>query len=237
MLISLPLLLLPLATLPMKSAFAETVGIERALELLAKSVAVDGKCKVLSAAERDELSRYASRAEISGAEKTSVEHTRAALETGKRAGLATVCNNQSRADVKDTLEAAREAIKTVAQNDTLTVPDTKVTSQKPVINGQKPTSVAISTNPGKPAAPNKLSAYSRVTEAYFLERRCSYLTRQQIMSFYKAVVRNHLAAIARFGKAAVSSARRSAEVNANSQSCNGAGEARVKAGYAEMASR
>jgi hypothetical protein len=230
MLISLPLLLLPLAASPVKSAFAETVGIERALELLAKSVAVDGKCNVLSAAERDELSRYASRAEISGAEKTSVEHTRAALETGKRAGLATVCNAQAKADVKDTLGAAREAIKTVAQNDVGVVPDTKVTSQKP-------TNAAIATNPGKPAAPNKLSTYSRVTEAYFLERRCSYLSRQQIMSFYKAVVRNHLAAIAQFGKAAVSSARRSAEINANSQSCNGAGEARVKAGYAEMASR
>ena len=63
-LITLPLLALPLAALAPKPALAETVGFERALELLAKSVVVDNKCNVLTVSERDELSNYSSGTEI-----------------------------------------------------------------------------------------------------------------------------------------------------------------------------
>jgi hypothetical protein len=56
-------------------------------------------------------------------------------------------------------------------------------------------------------------------------------------SFYKAVVRNHRAVIAEFGKSAVAKVMRSAEARSNYQNCNGAGEARVKAGFGEVASR
>jgi hypothetical protein len=76
-----------------------------------------------------------------------------------------------------------------------------------------------------------------VTQAYFLERKCSYLSKREIMSFYKAVLRNHRAAISQFGKASVSGARRIAEAQANAQRCNSAGEARIRAGYSEVASR
>jgi hypothetical protein len=225
--ISLPLLLLPIGTLPVKSALAETVGIDRALELLAKTAAVDRKCNVLSARERDELSNYTSRAEISGAEKTSVANTRAALAAGQSAGLATTCDARASADVRDTLIAARDAIRAVAEN----APEAAVAREKPV-------SVKVSPVKTKKADKSgKLSAYTRVTQAYFLERKCTYLSKREIMSFYKAVLRNHRAAISKFGKASVSGAKRIAEAQANAQRCNSAGEARIRAGYSEVASR
>lgn len=68
-LITLPILALPLASLGVKPALAETVGLERALELLAKSVVVDNRCNVLTVSERDELSNYVARAEVAAAEK------------------------------------------------------------------------------------------------------------------------------------------------------------------------
>jgi hypothetical protein len=231
--ISLPLLLLPLSILPVKSALAETVGVGRALELLAKSTAIDTKCNVLSTAEREELSSYTSRAEIAGAEKTSVESTRAALASGRKAGFSTICSPQASADVKDTLNAARDAISAVAQNDATMQPN----PEKPRIIAKKTASLAAAPAVKKPQAIGKLSAYTRVTEAYFLERKCTYLSKGQIMSFYKAVLRNHRAAISQFGKASVSSAKKIAEANANAQSCNGAGEALVQAGFSEIASR
>ena len=232
--ISLPLLLLPLSALPLKSAVAETVGIDRALELLAKSTAVDRKCNVLSARERDELSNYTSRAEISGAEKTSVANTRAALAAGQSAGLATTCDTQASADVRDTLSAARDAIRAVAQ----TTPEPAVSPEKPVARVKKPVSAEVSVvEIKKSGKSDKLSAYTRVTQAYFLERKCTYLSKREIMSFYKAVLRNHRAAISQFGKASVSGARRIAEAQASAQRCNSAGEARIRAGYSEVASR
>jgi hypothetical protein len=230
MLISLPLLAVPFLALPLKSAIAETVGVERAIELLSKSAAVDAKCKVLNSAERDELSRYTSRAEVSGAEKTSVESTRAALAAGKKAGQATACGALASADVKDTLAAAREAIKAV----TMRAAPAKPTVAVAAAAEAKPGKEAVSK---KPAPGGELSNYSRVTQAYYLERRCTYLSKSQINAFYKAVLKTHLAAISTFGKSAVSSVKRAAEAQATALSCNGAGEALVRASYAEMAAR
>src|SRR5688572_10302041 len=108
--ITLPLLALPLATLASKPALAETVGLERALELLAKSVVVDNKCNVLTMSERDELSTYVARAEVAAAEKTTVAVTRSALSAGQSQGRAEICGEEASQEVKETLTAARDAI-------------------------------------------------------------------------------------------------------------------------------
>jgi DNA primase catalytic subunit len=217
--ISLPLFIASIAMAPIKPALAETVGIERALELLAKSTVVDAKCHVLSAAEREELSRYVSRAEVSAAEKTTLEITRSSLATGRKAGQAMTCGAVASADVRDTLRAAREAIKSLSKND-------KIAATSPVLQDQP-----------QPAIKGKLSNYARITEAYFLERRCTYLSDRQISEFYKAVLRNHRAAMAQFGRSAVYQARKTAESRADGQKCNATGRARVAASYAEIASR
>ena len=215
--ITLPFLALPLAAISAKPALAETVGFERALELLAKSVVVDNKCNVLTVSERDELSNYVAKAEVAAAEKTTVEVTRSALSAGQSQDRTETCGEVASQEVKETLTAAREAINAAEQD---------------------------ASSPAEPAralatiAPRGgLSVYGRIIETYYLERRCTFLSRRKMNSFYKAVVRSHRAAISEFGKSAVSKTMKSAEARSNYQSCNGVGEARVKAGFAEVASR
>jgi hypothetical protein len=216
-LITLPILALPLTALATKPAFAETVGIEHALELLAKSTVVDGKCNILTVSERDELSTYVAKAEVAAAEKTTLEVTLSALSAGKKQGQMAPCGSEASAEVKETLSAAREAIRSVTREEG--------TTAEPAFSAQAA------------ASKGSLSAYGRIIETYFLERRCTYLSRRKMNSFYKAVVRRHQAVISEFGKAAVSKVMKSAEVRSNYQSCNGVGEARVKTGFAEIASR
>jgi hypothetical protein len=216
-LIAIPLLALPLTALSPNSALAETVGIERALELLAKSAVVDRKCNVLTVSERDELSSYVAKAEVAAVEKTTLEDTRSALSNGRSQGQAAPCGTEASHEVRETLNAARDAINAAANEESSA---TKATAavQAPVSKGA-------------------LSTYGRIIEAYFLERRCTYLSRRKMNSFYKAVVKMHRAVISEFGKAAISKVMRSAEARSNYQRCNGAGEARVRAGLAEIASR
>lgn len=216
-LITLPLLALPLAALAPKPALAETVGFERALELLAKSVVVDNKCNVLTVSERDELSNYVAKAEVAAAEKTTVDVTRSALSAGQSQGRAATCGEVASQEVRETLTAARDAINAAEQNNS--------SAADPAL------AVAA------PAPRGGLSVYGRIIETYYLERRCTFLSRRKMNSFYKAVVRSHQAAISEFGKSAVSKVMKSAEARSNYQNCNGVGEARVNAGLAEVASR
>ena len=114
-LITLPILALPLAALATKPAVAKTVGIERALELLAKSTVVDNKCNILTVSERDELSTYVAKAEVAAAEKTTLDVTRSALSAGKKQGQAASCGTEASYEVKQILVAAREAINAATQ--------------------------------------------------------------------------------------------------------------------------
>lgn len=221
-LISLPILALPLAALATKPAQAETVGIERALELLAKSAVVDSKCNVLTVSERDELSTYVAKAEIVAVEKTTLDVTRSALSSGKKQGQEASCGTEASGEVRQTLVAAREAINAAAQEE----------SEPP----EAVAAVAVVRAPA-PAVKSTLSAFEEVIEVYFLERRCTYLSKRKINSFYKAVVRNHYFAVAEFGKPAVSKVMKAAEARSNYQRCDGVGKARVKAGFAQVASR
>ena len=215
-LITLPLLALPLAALASKPAVAETVGLERALELLAKSVVVDGKCNVLTVSERDELSSYVAKAEVAAAEKTTVAVTRSALSAGQSQGRAETCGEEASQEVKATLTAARDAISAAEQDD----------------GSASEPARTVST----PAPRGGLSVYGRIIETYYLERRCTFLSKRKMNSFYKAVVRIHKAVVSEFGKSAVSKVMKSAEARSNYQRCNEVGEARVKAGFAEVAS-
>ncbi len=214
-LITLPLLALPLAALGAKPALAETVGFERALELLAKSVVVDNKCNVLTVSERDELSNYVAKAEVAAAERTTVAVTRSALSAGQSQGRAETCGEEASREVKQTLTAARDAINAAEQDDG---------------SASEPTQTVAT-----PAPRGSLSAYGRIIETYYVERRCTFLSRRKMNSFYKSVVRIHQAVVSEFGKPAVSKVMKSAEARSNYQRCNGAGEARVKAGSAQVA--
>jgi hypothetical protein len=171
----------------------------------------------LTMSGRDELSNYVAKAEVAAAERTTVDVTRSALSAGQSQGRAETCGAAASLEVKETLTAAREAINAAEQDDG--------SASEPV------RTVAA------PAPRGGLSVYGRIIETYYLERRCTFLSRRKMNSFYKAVVRSHQAAISAFGKSAVSKIMKSAETRSNYQSCNGAGEARVIAGLAEVASR
>jgi hypothetical protein len=216
-LITLPLLALPLAAMASKPVLAGTVGFERALELLAKSVVVDNKCNVLTVSERDELSNYVAKAEVAAAERATIAVTRSALAAGQSQGRAETCGEEASQEVKATLTAARDAINAAEQDDGSAF--------------EPPRTAATPVSPR-----GGLSAYDRIIETYYLERRCTFLSRRKMNSFYKAVVRTHRAAISEFGKPAVSKVMKSAEARSNYQRCNGEGEARVKAGFAAVAS-
>ena len=217
LLITLPVMALPLAALSPKPALAETVGIERALELLAKSTVVDRKCSILTMPERDELSIYSAKAEVAAAEKTTLQVTRSALAAGKSQGQAAVCGTEASREVRETLVAARNAVSGAE----------KVESpvKTPILASRAPVAGA------------SLSTFGRTIEIYYLERRCAYLSKREINTFYKAMVRGHRAVVAKFGKAAVWKVMKSAESRANHQRCNDEGEARVLSGFAEIASR
>ncbi len=218
-LITLPVMVLPLALAASEPVFAESVGIERALELLAKSKVANGKCAVLSMSESDELSGYVARAEVAAVEKTSLDATRSALNAGKAQGRAAPCGVEISREVRDTLVAAREAIKT-ADNTA-----GKASAEEPLVVAQA-------------AVPRiSLSTYNRIIETYFVERRCAYLSKRKMDAFYKAVMRGHQAVVSEFGKAMVSKIMKSAEARSNYQNCDGTGEARVKAGFDAVASR
>ena len=216
-LITLPILALPLAALASNPTLAETVGLERALELLAKSVVVDGKCNVLTVSERDELSNYVAKAEVAAAEKTTVNVTRSALSAGQSQGRAAACGAMASQEVKEILTAAREAVHAAEE--------------------ESGPAAAPTLAVAAPAPRSGLAVYGRIIETYYLERRCTFLSTRKMNSFYKAVVRSHRAVISEFGKSAVLSVMRSAETRSNYQGCNGEGEARVKMGFAEVASR
>jgi hypothetical protein len=166
-------------------------------------------------AERDELSSYVAKAKLlprkghSGSDRSAL--------SAEKTGQAAPCGTDASNEVKQTLVAAREAIDAAAQEE-----------------GAQAEPVAATP---APAARNGLSAFGRVIEVYFLERRCTYLSKRKINSFYKAVVRSHYAAVSEFGKPAVSQVMKAAEARSNYQSCDGVGKARVKAGFAEVASR
>lgn len=143
--------------------------------------------------------------------------TRSALSAGQSEGRAETCGQEASQEVKATLMAARDAINAAEQDD----------------GSASEPSRTVAT----PAPRGGLSVYGRIIETYYLERRCAFLSRRKMNSFYKAVVRSHRNAISEFGKSAVSKIMKSAEARSNYQRCNGAGEARVKAGFAEVASR
>lgn len=109
-LITLPVMLLPLVAAGARPGLADAAGVEQAVEILARAKAADSRCHILSEGERDELGRYAARAEIAAASRISVTAARTARSRGDAAGSAADCGATVATDVRDTLAAAREAI-------------------------------------------------------------------------------------------------------------------------------
>ena len=104
LLITLPVLALPLTSLGLKPATAETVAAEQAVRILARAQAADANCQHLPAAAREELSGYMVKAELSAAGKIPAAEVKAAMKTGSTEGQARPCDQATKA-VPDRLPA------------------------------------------------------------------------------------------------------------------------------------
>jgi hypothetical protein len=97
---------------PISLAQAATMDAAQATEMLAKSHAINVKCKVLDAVQSQNLKDFVARAEISLAEKASVSIARKAISSGKAQGAVAVCDDARKKLVNDVLAAASAAVAT-----------------------------------------------------------------------------------------------------------------------------
>jgi hypothetical protein len=220
-------MVLPVTSLAVKPALASTAA-EEAVRILSRAKAADRNCNVLSSSERSELSRYTARAEVAAASQSSAGAARSAAGTGTAEGKGASCTAATAADVRETLEAAREAVaessrQTAAAPAKRRAPETRA--------AQKAETAPTRSGSGG------LGFYSRVVKAYYLERQCNSLSRYQVSRFYDRVITLHRETVAQSGKSAVNRAVRNAERHAANASCSANQLAQIERGYKDVSSR
>lgn len=225
LLITLPVLALPLwGAAPALKAEAVMTQID-ALRQLAKSRAADGKCRVLAPGEAEELSGYLARAEIAAAGRQSVGEVKSAISLGKTLGGGAACSANTSDEIKATLDAARQAMAAVKPSRLAEEDD--VASEETVAPGRR-----IRAPQPRNAS---LAAYGRQAFAYFVERRCEYLSHRDIRAFWAAVMREHRAALSAYGRRAVVRTVQQAQAEADRMECGARGRQIVRAEYTRLA--
>lgn len=224
--ITLPVLTLPLWEAAPKAHAEGAMSQIDALRQLAKSRAADGKCRILAAPEAQELSGYLARAEIAAASRQSVGEVRSAISLGKALGGSAPCSANTSDEVKATLDAARQVAATArpaqeAEED-VAVEAPVATDRSRLIAAPKPRTAS-------------LSDYGRQAFAYFVERRCEYLSHRDVRAFWAAVVREHRAALSAYGRRAVVRTVRRAEAEADRMECGARSRQIVRAEYTRLA--
>jgi hypothetical protein len=91
-------------------AKAATMDPRDVTQMLARSLALDSHCNLLSASEKQDLRDLVARAEIALAGKYSVAVARQTLAKGRAEGKAAPCDAASSAQIKDLLKAGMQAI-------------------------------------------------------------------------------------------------------------------------------
>lgn len=97
------------ASVWVQGARAESIGPEKAAEMLAHAWMIDNRCNVLGGADRDTLTNLVARAELLLAEKQSVAEAREAIGRGRASGTSAPCDSSSASDVQTILRAAKSA--------------------------------------------------------------------------------------------------------------------------------
>lgn len=90
-------------------AQAEGIAPEKAAETLARAWMIDNRCNVLGTADRDALTGFVARAELSLARMKSVAAARNAIANGRASGTAAPCDADNARRVNETLAMARSA--------------------------------------------------------------------------------------------------------------------------------
>ena len=91
------------------NASAKPIAAEQATQLLARSQALEEKCKFLTAAQREELSAFVAKAEVAMVAKSSVNSTKSLITIGRAQGKSATCTDAERADLIDIISAAQQA--------------------------------------------------------------------------------------------------------------------------------
>lgn len=224
--ITLPLLSLPLLGLAPKLHAEVVLSQMDALSLLAKSRAADSKCKILPASEADELGGYLARAEVAVAARNSVSEVQSTISVGRALGATAACSQATSSEVEATLSAARQAMASVQHPRSA---EADIAEDNPVSRQTVRTARA-------PEEPRRsLADYGRHAFAYYVERRCEYLSRRDIRAFWTAIIREHRAALSAYGRSAVIGTVRRAEARANAMECGAEGRQLVRAEYTKIA--
>ncbi len=215
MVISLPLLVAPLAlagVAPVKAQEVQDVGPTGAVKLLAQSSVADRKCRYLTGGENGELRDYLTKAEVAAAQMVSAAEAQRARRDGNKLGKTMACGQTGEGLVRATLDAARRAMVAArAQRKT-----------KKVVVRQQPQRQIVVRRPSdrqlaKVGNITSLTRYRRVTEAYYLERRCQTLPRSQAVRFWKKVVASHNAVLKKYTPSQVKKAKTGAEMAAKNR--------------------
>ncbi len=189
------------------TATAEPIAAEQATQLLARSQALEEKCKFLSTAQHDELSAFVAKAEVAMVAKSSVKATKSLIETGRTQGKVADCSDAERADIVDIISAAQQATSRrvhMVQTSVLKTPTVKVTQ----IEKSKPAPIK-----------SGLDQYAQLTQRYYLARRCNSMSSGSINSLYKNVVSTHRSVVASFGVTAVRAVMQQSENQASAAHC------------------
>ncbi len=223
--ITLPLLSLPLWGLAPELHAEAALNQMDALRLLAKTRAADGKCKILAAGESDELAGYLARAEVAAAARHSVSEIQSTISVGKALGDTAACSAATIDEVGGTLSAARQAMALARQP---AIAEEEDSADEPAVRRQ--------VHPqDEQRSRISLAAYRRQAFAYYVERRCEYLSRRDIRAFWVAIVREHKAALSAFGGPAVAGALRRARAEASEMVCDSKGRQLVRSEYTRLA--
>jgi hypothetical protein len=229
-LITLPVIIVPVAMLGLKPAAAEMVSPSQALQIMAKSEAASGKCGVLMRSERTELKQYIARAEIAAAQRMGPEEANATVMSGRAAGKAVSCTAESTAEIYEALNAARVAVAQVDGG----------RRAKPSQFG-KTRSVRLS-NSAQPvierqaAAPRgSLGRFQKVSTAYFIEKRCRFLPNSRAHNFWQSVLGAQSEAMAANSRRQVNAVLKQARAMAARTACDSRAARLVRSAYASLA--
>lgn len=227
--ISLPLLVAPLAlagVAPVK-AEVQNVGATGAVRLLSQSTTADAKCRYLPGHENAELNDYAAKAEIAAARMTSAASAQHARRQGKKLGKTMICGQTGEGIVRATLDAARRAMAKVrAQRGKRRVAVRQSSNQRVIVRREAGRPIEMVRNA------SSLTRYRRVTEAYYLERRCQHLSRAKAVRFWKQIVASHNAVLRKYSTSQVAKAKSGAENAARNRGrCNSRTAQIVQSGY------
>lgn len=227
--ISLPLLVLPFALQAQKPALASELSAVQALQILAMAQAADDRCNALSASEHGELASYRNRAEMASISMLSGAQRSKAIAQGVAQGRTTPCNDATRADIRETLRAAREAIATA---DGQPAPQKPEPAAKP-----KPAKPAASLmKPAGTSGPVTLPVYSGLLKPYYADLRCHTLSRSAATRYWRAIIRLQRGMVAKYGTPTVASAQASARRSASGMSCSSTASAAAR-GLSDISSR